>query len=133
MPSRSTISKVSLGMAAVQAGDAIACGAGAAPIKAALDAVDCPEEVRSVLPAIKLASAVGLAAGAKNPKLGAATCVALIAYFLAAIGFHIKAKDAKGAPPAIAMLAIFSWLGRQHANLACARSADIATIATEAS
>lgn len=42
---------------------------------------------------IKGASAVGLVVGLKRPRLGELTAAAFIAYFVAALGFHARAKD----------------------------------------
>jgi hypothetical protein len=42
---------------------------------------------------IKLASAAGLIAGLWIPYLGAITCVALVVYFVVAIGMHVAARD----------------------------------------
>jgi hypothetical protein len=61
--------------------------------------------LRFVLPIVKSSSALGLVLGLWRPRLGRITAGALIAYFVAAIGFHRRAHDsvAKTAP-ATAML-----------------------------
>lgn len=52
-----------------------------------------PWELRFVFPGIKSASAVGLLGGLRWRRLGRVTAAALIVYFLAAMGFHARAKD----------------------------------------
>jgi hypothetical protein len=46
-----------------------------------------------ILPPIKFAAAAGLVAGIWIPFLGLVTCAALVAYFLVAIGMHVRARD----------------------------------------
>ncbi|HEX4818602.1 MAG TPA: DoxX family protein [Acidimicrobiales bacterium] len=67
-----------------------------------LDHLGVPENVRGVFPVVKSASAVGLVAGLRWPRLGRLTANALIVYFLLALGFHARANDrpAKFAPAA---------------------------------
>ncbi len=76
-----------------QVADAIACIGPIAPIKVALDAVDCPPRIRRLLPFVKLDSAIGLTIGLWVPILGALTIVVLVVYFLVAIAFHVRARD----------------------------------------
>jgi hypothetical protein len=93
------------GLATVQLLDGVACAAQVPQIVEALDRVNCPAEVRKALPVIKVASAAGLALGSKKPFIGQATAAAMVAYFLAAIGFHVKAKDdPANSVPGVAML-----------------------------
>ena len=102
-PSAFTVSTLTL--AAVQLGDGVACAAQAPRLVEALDKVNCPAELRKALPVVKIASAGSLALGLKHQKLGVVTAGALSAYFLAAIGFHARAKDdAEGYVPAVALL-----------------------------
>ena len=82
-----------LALAGFQVVDAVACAIPLGYIKADLDHIRCPEPLQKALPLIKGASAVGLIGGLKLPRLGALTCGALVAYFLAAIGFHVRAGD----------------------------------------
>jgi len=61
---------------------------------------------RLVLGLVKVGSAVGLLAGLHRPPLGRLTATVLVAYFIAAIGFHVRAKDTLVRHvPAAAMLA----------------------------
>ena len=59
----------------------------------------CFEDVRFprrwwwILSPIKFGAAAGLIAGISIPYLGLVTCVALILYFVVAIGMHIAARD----------------------------------------
>lgn len=78
---------------AFQIGDAIACIGPIAPIEKSLDAVGCPPRIQRLLPFVKLDSAIGLTIGLWVPILGALTIVALVAYFLVAIAFHVRARD----------------------------------------
>ncbi len=85
--------KLVLRLAAFQAGDAVACAIPLAYITRDLDRLGCPEELRSALPVLKGASVLGLLAGLKYEPLGALTATALVAYFGAAIGFHLRSRD----------------------------------------
>ncbi|MEM7139811.1 MAG: DoxX family protein [Actinomycetota bacterium] len=76
-----------------QVGDAIACIGPIDFIKRSLDAVDCPESIRRILPFVKIDSAIGLTIGLWVPWVGVATIGALILYFVIAIGFHVRARD----------------------------------------
>ena len=70
-----------------------------------LDHLGVPDEIRCLFPVIKSASAVGLLGGLRWPRLGRLTAAALVVYFLAAMGFHARARDrALRYGPAAAML-----------------------------
>lgn len=62
-------------------------------IRESLDRVQCPERLRPVLPVVKAAAAAGLVVGLWQAWVGFVTCVALVLYFVAAIGFHVRARD----------------------------------------
>ena len=51
------------------------------------------------MPVIKVAASAGMVAGLKRPRLGAVTCLGLMAFYAAAVGFHGFAGD----PPAVAL------------------------------
>ena len=75
-------------------------------VKNDLDRLGFPEDLRIVFPIVKSASAVGLVAGLRWPRLGRVTSTALVAYFLLAMAFHARAKDGPARyAPAAAMLA----------------------------
>jgi len=57
------------------------------------DDVHFPREWWWIFTPIKFAATAGLLAGIWIPYLGAVTCVALVLYFLVAIGMHIAARD----------------------------------------
>lgn len=78
---------------ALQLGDAVACAIPLDYIRRDLDNIGCPEPVRRALPPIKGAAAIGLLVGLRRPRVGRITATALAAYFLVAIGFHVRAKD----------------------------------------
>lgn len=104
--------KIALAFAALQAGDAVACATLPA-IRDDLDRLGCPPALQRALPAIKASSAVGLALGTRFPRLGRLTAMSLVAYFLAAIGFHVRNRDS--APryvPAAVMLGIATMAAR---------------------
>jgi len=76
-----------------QIGDAIACIGPIELIKTGLDAINCPPRVQRLIPFVKMDAALGLAIGLWVPIIGAVTIVALIAYYLIAIAFHVRARD----------------------------------------
>lgn len=97
------------GLAAFQAGDAVACAIRVPAITKALDIVECPEEVRRVLPVVKAAAAVGLLSVYRFPALARLTTAALTLYFLLAVGAHLRVKDrVVNTVPAAALLATFA-------------------------
>lgn len=96
-------------LAAFQAADAVACAVPAPQITQALDAVNCPPEVRRVLPVIKVLSAVGLLAVFRVPGLARLTTLMLTIYFTLAVGAHLKARDySPGLGAASGFLALFA-------------------------
>lgn len=80
-------------LAAVQAGDAVACAIPLAPITKALDDVGLDPRLRPVLPVVKAASAVGLLSVRRFPALARFTTFMLTVYFVLAVGSHLRAKD----------------------------------------
>lgn len=103
-----TSSKTYAGLAVFQALDAVACAAGVPQIKKSLDAVGCPDSVRSVLPPVKVASAVGLLSVKWFPGLARLTTAMLTLYFALAVGAHVRVRDkVANTLPAAVFLAIF--------------------------
>jgi hypothetical protein len=95
-----------LGLATVLLADAAFNAIAKQWVKDDLDHLGFPENLRFVFPIIKCGSAVGLLAGLRWPSLGRLTAWALVAYFIAAIGFHARAEDTLlRHMPAAAMLA----------------------------
>src|ERR1700753_725911 len=88
-----TSPKTYAALAAFHAVDAVACAAQVAPIKKALDTVQCPENVRPVLPVVKAAAAVGLLSVTRFPGLARLTTAMLTLYFTLAVGAHIRVRD----------------------------------------
>jgi len=80
-------------LAALQAGDAVACAIPLAPIAKTLDDVGLDPRLRPVLPIVKGASAVGLASVYRFPALARVTTFMLTVYFALAVAFHVKVKD----------------------------------------
>jgi len=88
-----TSTKTYTALAAMQAGDAVACALMVPPIKKAFDDVGLAEELRPVIPVVKAASAVGLLSVYRFPRLARLTTFMLTVYFVLAVAFHVKAKD----------------------------------------
>ncbi|MCV7153123.1 DoxX family protein [Mycolicibacterium pyrenivorans] len=80
-------------LAALQAGDAVACAVPIAPIEKAFDDVGLAPELRPVIPFVKAAAAIGLLSVYRFPGLARLTTFMLTVYFVLAVGFHIKARD----------------------------------------
>ena len=104
-----TSPKAYLALAAVQAGDAVACAIPVPYIAKSLDTVGLPESVRPVLPAVKVASAIGLLSVSRFPALARLTTAMLTVYFALAVGAHIRVRDkVVNALPAATFLATFA-------------------------
>ncbi|MGH8994639.1 MAG: DoxX family protein [Acidimicrobiales bacterium] len=70
-----------------------------------LDRLGYPQRFRFVFPIIKTTSVAGLLVGLRWRALGRLTAAAIVGYFVAALGFHVRAKDpAVNYLPAIGML-----------------------------
>ncbi|MGH9098142.1 MAG: DoxX family protein [Acidimicrobiales bacterium] len=70
-----------------------------------LDRLGFPQRFRFVFPIIKTSSVAGLLVGLRWRRLGRLTAAAVFAYFIAALGFHVRAKDpALIYVPAVGML-----------------------------
>jgi hypothetical protein len=88
-----TAPRVYTALAALQAGDAVACAVPIAPITKALDDVHLTRELRPILPVVKAAAAVGLMSVRWFPALARLTTFMLSVYFALAVTFHIRARD----------------------------------------
>lgn len=80
-------------LAVISAVDGILCVKPASFIAACFDGVGWPRRLWWMMPVIKFAAAAGLIAGIWIPYLGVVTAVALVVYFLLAIGAHVRARD----------------------------------------
>ncbi|BBY29747.1 DoxX family protein [Mycolicibacterium sediminis] len=80
-------------LAAVQAGDAVACAIPVAAIEKAFDDVDLAPELRPLIPYVKTASAIGLLSVYRFPRLARLTTFMLTVYFVLAVAFHVRARD----------------------------------------
>jgi hypothetical protein len=101
-------------LAAVQAGDAVACAIPLAPITKALDDVGLEPRLRPVLPIVKAASAVGLVSVYRFPALARVTTLMLTVYFVLAVAFHVRARDwSPGLAAASSFLALFGVMTAQ--------------------
>ena len=71
-----------------------------------LDHLEFPERMRFVFPVVKALSVVGLLGGLRWRRLGRLTGLALVVYFVLAVGFHVRVRDsAARSSPAVMMLA----------------------------
>jgi len=96
-------------LAAIQAGDAVACAAHVAPIEKAFDDVNLAQELRPLIPIVKIASAVGLLSVFRFPALARLTTFMLTVYFVLAVAFHIRARDwSPGLGAASSFLALYA-------------------------
>ncbi|HLR98637.1 DoxX family protein [Mycolicibacillus parakoreensis] len=104
-----TSSKTYRGLAVLQAGDAVACAIPVPYIAESLDTLGVPAQVRPVLPAVKVASALGLASASRLPRLGRLTTAALTLYFVLAVAAHVRVKDrVLNTVPAATLLVTFA-------------------------
>ncbi|MEO8814792.1 MAG: DoxX family protein [Mycobacterium sp.] len=104
-----TSPKTYAGLAAFQGADAVACAIPVPYITTALDTVGCPPRVRTVLPIVKVAAAVGLASANRFPVLARLTTAALTLYFTLAVGAHVRVRDTvANTVPAAVFLALFA-------------------------
>lgn len=72
-----------------------------------LDRLGFPERFRFVFPIVKTSLVAGLLAGLRWRRLGRVTAAAVVAYFIAALGFHVRAKDR--ALDYMAAVGMFMW------------------------
>jgi hypothetical protein len=93
-------------LAAVQAAQAAADAVPLAAVTHALDGVGFPTRYRWIFPVVKGASAAGLAAGIKFPRIARLTLVMLTGYFVCAVGAHLRARQ-----PLSMALPAFGFLG----------------------
>ncbi|MGV9802571.1 DoxX family protein [Mycobacterium sp. NPDC003449] len=106
-----SLPKTYAALAALQAGDAVACALNAPPVVQAFDDVGVPPRIRWIFPVIKGASAVGLLAAGRYPALGRLTTALLTVYFVLAVGAHVRVHDKPvNMIPAAGFLATFAVL-----------------------
>lgn len=104
-----TSPKTYTALAVFHAADAAACAAQVPPIKKSLDTVGCPENVRPLLPVVKVAAAVGLLSARRFPGLARLTTAMLTLYFTLAVGAHVRVRDSvANTVPAAAFLTLFA-------------------------
>lgn len=68
--------------------------------------VGVPEDKLNYLALVLLAGAAGLLLGLFWPPIGIAAAVGVICYFAGAIAFHLRARDLKGLPNPVLLLAM---------------------------
>src|SRR5258705_13329712 len=99
------------GLAAFQAGDAVACAIPLPFITTSLDTLEVPASVRPVLPVVKAASAIGLLSVTRFPALARLTPAMLMLYFVLAVSAHVRAKDRPvNAIPAASFLTTYALM-----------------------
>lgn len=82
-----------------------------------LDRLGFPERFRFLFPLLKTSSAAGLLIGFRWRPLGRLTAGAVVGYFVAALGFHVRARDpAVNYLPALGML---TWSYRVFRVMEC--------------
>ena len=80
-------------LAALQAGDAVACTVPAPFIVKSLEDLDVPPNTRWVLAASTAAAVIGLASAGRIPGLARLTTAMLTLYFALAVGAHLRVRD----------------------------------------
>lgn len=80
-------------LALITAADGLMCIKPVGFIAACFEGVGWPRRLWWLMPVIKFAAAAGLVAGVWIPYLGVVTSSALVAYFLVALGAHVRARD----------------------------------------
>ncbi|NYE35353.1 hypothetical protein F4692_000457 [Nocardioides cavernae] len=80
-------------LAAIQAADAAMCVRPVGFVRGCLEDVGFPRSLWVVLTWVKGLAATGLLAGLVVPCLAFVTSAALVVYFAAAIGMHVRARD----------------------------------------
>lgn len=106
-----TSPKTYAGLAAFQAGDAVACAIPIPPIAKALDQYGVPQNVRWILPVAKAASVIGLLSVTRIPALARLTTAMLTLYFVLAVGAHVRVRDRiVNTLPAASFLATYAAL-----------------------
>ena len=81
-------------LAAFMAADAVLFAIRVPFIIKTLDTIEFPERHRWIFAPIKLAAAIGLLSATRLPALARVTTAMLTLYFMLAVGFHIRARDA---------------------------------------
>ena len=97
-----------------------------------LDHLEFPERLRFVFPILKAASVMGLLGGLRWNRLGRLTGLALIIYFVLAVGAHVRVRDSvTKSSPAVVMLAwcYVAWRAFAQASLGSSKHAASATTA----
>jgi DoxX-like family len=105
-----------VGLAIFQIVDVIANTIPRRYVEAHLDHLGVPRNLRPVLPVIKVTSTFGLLLGLKKSRLGVVASAGLIAFYAAAVRFHLLTNDhpilaapaaACGASAAIALMNLY--------------------------
>lgn len=80
-------------LAFIQLVDGVLCLKPVPFIAECFENVGWPRRFWRLTPVLKFAAAAGLVAGIWIPWLGTVTSIALVGYFVAAIGMHLRARD----------------------------------------
>lgn len=88
-----TSPKTYAALSALHAGDAVACAIPLPLVAKFLDQLGVPVNVRWIFPIVKGAAAVGLLSVFRFPGLARLTTAMLTAYFMLAVGAHVRVGD----------------------------------------
>src|SRR4051794_9516751 len=103
--------RVTLVLAALQTGDVIVTLVSSKYGEGHLDHLGVAPWLRPILPAIKLAAVVSLVVTSNRPRARSMTGAALVAYYSAAVTFHVLSRDSPAdAVPAAAFGAVASTI-----------------------
>lgn len=80
-------------LAVIQLVDGLVCLKPIPPIARCFGDVGFPRRLWWLFPVVKFAAVIGLVLGIWLPGLGLVTSIALVVYFLLAIGAHVRARD----------------------------------------
>jgi hypothetical protein len=85
--------RLPLALAGLQVLDVMGTSLARQLVKNNLDHLGVPPAIQRALPAIKLTTTAGLLVGTRLPRLGALTSTGMIAYYSAAVAFHLSTED----------------------------------------
>jgi len=104
-----TSRKTYLLLAALEAGDAVACAVPVPYIVKALEDLRVPVEIHGFLALVKAAAALGLVSVVRFPGVARLTTAMLTLYFVLAVGAHVRVRDRiVNRIPSVILLATFA-------------------------
>jgi DoxX-like family len=115
---KSRLRLLTLSLVGVQVAETLASATPNTSMASRLDHLGVPDEIRPLLPVIKVSTSVGLLVGLRWAPVGTATSAAMVAFYSSALGLHWFAADRPtAAVPALAVgavsaLCFFDYLSR---------------------